>query len=150
MQWCHSWQRFIWCKWEWARLWAWDLCWGHWTIMHWGQFLVFAGSVLWTEKIHRTELNWTVVWSIFQLWLPKFGVILRSYQCPPYSCRIPVILVEWKLAGRPANFLILVFSHSSGIGLFQNLYWNGPWNGVPRNGQERNSTGIRSYIYYSL
>jgi len=38
--------------------------------------LVFAGSVLWTEKIHRTELNRTVVRSIFWLWLPKFGVIL--------------------------------------------------------------------------
>jgi len=38
--------------------------------------LVFAGSVLWTEKIHRTELNQTMVWSIFRLWLPKFGVIL--------------------------------------------------------------------------
>ena len=61
----------------------------------------------------------------------------RSYQFPPYSCRILVIPVEWKLAGRPANFLIPVFSHSSGIGLFQNLHWNGPWNG-----QEWNSTGI--------
>jgi len=37
--------------------------------------LVFASSVLWTEKIHTTELNWTVVQSIFWLWLPKFGVI---------------------------------------------------------------------------
>jgi len=40
------------------------------------QRLVFAGSVLWTEKIHRTKLNWTVVQSIFRLRLPKFGVIL--------------------------------------------------------------------------
>jgi len=39
-------------------------------------WLVFTGSVLWTEKIHRTKLNRTVVQSIFQLWLPKFGVIL--------------------------------------------------------------------------
>jgi len=38
--------------------------------------LVFAGSVLWTKKIHRTELNQTMVRSIFRLWLPKFGVIL--------------------------------------------------------------------------
>jgi len=38
--------------------------------------LVFAGSVLWTEKIHRTELNRTMVRSIFRLRLPKFGVIL--------------------------------------------------------------------------
>jgi len=38
--------------------------------------LVFAGSVLWTEKIHRTELNRTMVRSIFRLWLPKFGVVL--------------------------------------------------------------------------
>jgi len=38
--------------------------------------VVFAGSVLWTEKIQRTELNQTVVWSILQLQLPKFGVIL--------------------------------------------------------------------------
>ena len=28
------------------------------------------------QKIHRIELNWTMVQSIFQLWLPKFGVIL--------------------------------------------------------------------------
>ena len=60
----------------------------------------------------------------------------RSYQCPPYSCRNLVILVEWNLAGRPANFLIPVCSHSSGIWLFQNLHWNGPGNGVPQNGQE--------------
>ena len=38
--------------------------------------LVFAGSVLWIKKIQRTELNWSMVQSIFQLWLPKFGVIL--------------------------------------------------------------------------
>jgi len=38
--------------------------------------LVFAGSVLWTEKNHRTELNQTMVRSIFRLRLPKFGVIL--------------------------------------------------------------------------
>jgi len=38
--------------------------------------VVFAGSVLWTEKIHRTKLNRTMVRSIFRLWLPKFGVIL--------------------------------------------------------------------------
>ena len=48
--------------------------------------LVFAGSVLWTEKIHRTELNWTVVQSIFQLQLPKFGVILVA------SCLISKII----------------------------------------------------------
>jgi len=48
--------------------------------------LVFAGSVLWTEKIHRTELNQTVVWSIFRLWLPKFGVILVA------SCLISKII----------------------------------------------------------
>lgn len=35
----------------------------------------FAGSVLWTKKIHRTKLNQTMDWSIFWLWLPKFGVI---------------------------------------------------------------------------
>ena len=38
--------------------------------------LVFAGSVLWTEEIYRTELNQTIVRSIFRLRLPKFGVIL--------------------------------------------------------------------------
>jgi len=38
--------------------------------------LVFTGSVLWTEKIHRTKLNQTMVQSIFRLQLPKFGVIL--------------------------------------------------------------------------
>ena len=43
---------------------------------HWRKVLVFAGSVLWTEKIHRTELNRTMVRSIFRLQLPKFGVIL--------------------------------------------------------------------------
>jgi len=48
--------------------------------------LVFAGSVLWTEKIHRTELNWTVVQSIFRLWLPIFGVILVA------SCLISKII----------------------------------------------------------
>jgi hypothetical protein len=37
--------------------------------------LVFAGSVLWTEKIHRTELNRTAVRSFFRLQLPKFCVI---------------------------------------------------------------------------
>jgi len=45
-------------------------------------------------------------------------------------------LVEWNLAGRPANSLIPVCSHSGGIWLFWNLHWNGPRNGVPRNGQE--------------
>ena len=45
--------------------------------------LVFAGAVLWTEKIHRTELNRTMVQSIFRLRLPKFGVIsvaIASFQ----------------------------------------------------------------------
>jgi hypothetical protein len=37
--------------------------------------IVFAGSVLWTEKIHRTELNRTAVRSFFRLRLPKFCVI---------------------------------------------------------------------------
>jgi len=51
-----------------------------WMVMTWhvnrhAISLVFASSVLWTEKIHRTKLYWTVVWSIFRLWLPKFGVI---------------------------------------------------------------------------
>jgi len=45
-------------------------------ICNYWQHVVFAGSVLWTEKIHRTELNWTMVRSIFRLQLPKFGVIL--------------------------------------------------------------------------
>jgi hypothetical protein len=40
-----------------------------------GPSIVFAGSVIWTEKIHRTELNRTAVWSFFQLQLPKFCVI---------------------------------------------------------------------------
>ena len=48
--------------------------------------IVFASSVLWTEKIHRTELNWTVVWSIFRLRLPKFGVI------PVAGCLISKII----------------------------------------------------------
>jgi len=48
--------------------------------------LVFASSVLWTEKIHRTKLNWTVVQSIFRLWLPKFGVI------PVAGCLISKII----------------------------------------------------------
>jgi len=51
-----------------------------------GSGLVFASSVLWTTKIHRTELNWTVVWSIFRLWLPKFGVI------PVAGCLISKII----------------------------------------------------------
>jgi len=55
--------------------------------------LVFASSVLWTEKIHRTKLNWTVVWSIFQLWLPKFGVI------PVASCLISNIIQNCSKTG---------------------------------------------------
>ena len=47
-----------------------------WPPHHLKLYLVFAGSVLWTEKIHRTELNRTVVRSIFRLQLPKFWVIL--------------------------------------------------------------------------
>ncbi|KIK05097.1 hypothetical protein K443DRAFT_91854 [Laccaria amethystina LaAM-08-1] len=38
-------------------------------------YIVFAGSVLWTEKTHRTELNRTAVRSFFRLWLPKFCVV---------------------------------------------------------------------------
>ena len=37
--------------------------------------VVFKGSVHRTTKNHRTKLNWTMVWSIFQLQLPKFGAI---------------------------------------------------------------------------
>jgi len=48
--------------------------------------VVFASSVLWTKKIHRTELNWTMVRSIFRLWLPKFGVI------PVAGCLISKII----------------------------------------------------------
>jgi hypothetical protein len=44
-------------------------------ILDFARGLVFAGSVLWTEKIHRTELNRTAVRSFFRLWLPKFCVI---------------------------------------------------------------------------
>ena len=51
--------------------------------------LVFAGSVLWTKKIHRTELNWTVVQSNFWLWSPKFGVI------PVASCLISKIIQNY-------------------------------------------------------
>jgi len=36
--------------------------------------LVFAGSLLWTEKIHRTELNQTVVRSIFGCSCPNLGL----------------------------------------------------------------------------
>jgi len=54
----------------------------HWTTLNWSLFVVFASSVLWTKKIHRTKLNWTVVQSIFRLQLPKFGVI------PVASCLI--------------------------------------------------------------
>jgi len=38
------------------------------------------------KKIHMTELNQTMVRSIFQLWLPKFGVILVA------SCLISKII----------------------------------------------------------
>jgi len=55
--------------------------------------LVFASSVLWTEKIHRTELNQTVVRSIFQLWLPKFGVI------PVAGCLISKIIQNHSKTG---------------------------------------------------
>jgi len=48
--------------------------------------IVFASSVLWTKKIHRTELNRTVVRSIFQLQLHKFGVI------PVAGCLISKII----------------------------------------------------------
>jgi hypothetical protein len=41
----------------------------------WVFLLVFTGSVLWTKKNCRTELDWTAIQSFFQLWLPKFGVI---------------------------------------------------------------------------
>jgi hypothetical protein len=36
--------------------------------------IVFAGSVLWTEKIHRTELNRTAVRSFFRLRLEVLAV----------------------------------------------------------------------------
>ena len=54
-------------------------------IMHSGRQtmeLVFAGPVHRTEKNSRTELNWIMVWSIFQLRLPKFGAI------PVAGCRV--------------------------------------------------------------
>jgi len=60
----------------------------------WRHFLVvFAGPVLWTEKIHRTKLNRTVVRSIFQLRLPKFGVILVA------SCLISKIIQNCSKTG---------------------------------------------------
>jgi len=55
--------------------------------------VVFASSVLWTKKIHRTELNWIMVWSIFQLRLPKFGVILVA------SCLISKIIQNCSKTG---------------------------------------------------
>ena len=55
--------------------------------------IVFTGSVLWTEKIHRTELNQTMVQSIFRLWLPKFGVILVA------SCLISKIIQNCSKTG---------------------------------------------------
>ena len=55
--------------------------------------LVFTGSVLWTKKIHRTKLNWTVVQSIFRLQLPKFGVILVA------SCLISKIIQNCSKTG---------------------------------------------------
>ena len=65
-------------KW-WRERWGW---WSFWwlipkrCIMNHGQGLqeVFKGSVHRTTKNCRIELNWTTVWSIFQLQLPEFGL----------------------------------------------------------------------------
>jgi len=59
----------------------------------WWLQLVFAGSVLWPQKIHRTELNQTMVRSIFRLRLPKFGVILVA------SCLISKIIQNCSKTG---------------------------------------------------
>ena len=49
------------------------------------QQLVFAGPVHRTEKNRRTELNRTMVWSIFRLRLLEFGAILVA------GCRVSKI-----------------------------------------------------------
>ena len=54
------------------------------TILGYGE-LVFAGPVHRTEKNPRTELNRTMVRSIFRLRLPEFGAI------PVAGCRVSKI-----------------------------------------------------------
>ena len=50
-----------------------------------GLDIVFRGSVHRTAKKCRIELNQNIVWSIFWLWLPKFGAI------PVASCQVSKI-----------------------------------------------------------